>query len=373
MAAVHTAAIIFVQYSINKALDNSLILIRFSAMDRINLLGNTVGDLEKVMVNLGEKPFRARQLFKWLYHIMQPDFERMTDLSKTLRKDLSDKFVFDYPSIEKIAISEDGTEKLLFKLTDGLFIESVIIPDNGKKTVCVSTQVGCALNCAFCATGKMGFSRNLTTGEIIGQLLYIRERGGFDAFHNIVFMGMGEPLLNYPNMIKAVEIISSSIGLSVSAKKITISTAGIAPGIVKLADSDLKVNLAISLHAANDEKRMALMPIASKYKLSELIPAIKYYTTRRRKRVTFEYILFKGFNDSKEDALELARLIEGIPCKINILAYNPVEGLSYGRPTDEEVDRFGKILYPRAPAVTVRKSRGLDIDAACGQLAGKYK
>ena len=357
----------------NKALDISTFLIKFSPMERINLLGNTVDDLEKLMLNFGEKPYRARQLFKWLYHLRQYDFSRMTNLSKSLRSDLLERFVFDGPEIEKIAASDDGTEKLLFRLADGSYIESVIIPDGDKNTVCVSTQVGCALDCAFCATGKAGFIRNLTTGEIVGQLLYIRERGGAEAFHNIVFMGMGEPLLNYKNMVAAVGIISSEIGLSVSAKRVTVSTAGIVPGIIRLADSGLKVNLAISLHAASDKKRMVLMPIAKKYRLAELMKAAEYFAVKRKKRVTFEYILFKGFNDSKVDALELARLVEGIPCKINILAYNPVNGLPYERPSDDDVDRFGKLLYPRAPAVTVRKSRGLDIAAACGQLAGKYE
>ncbi len=357
----------------NKALDISTFLIKFSPMERINLLGNTVDDLEKLMLNFGEKPYRARQLFKWLYHLRQYDFSRMTNLSKSLRSDLLERFVFDGPEIEKIAASDDGTEKLLFRLADGSYIESVIIPDGDKNTVCVSTQVGCALDCAFCATGKAGFIRNLTTGEIVGQLLYIRERGGAEAFHNIVFMGMGEPLLNYKNMVAAVGIISSEIGLSVSAKRVTVSTAGIVPGIIRLADSGLKVNLAISLHAASDKKRMVLMPIAKKYRLAELMKAARYFAIERKKRVTFEYILFKGFNDSKVDALELARLVEGIPCKINILAYNPVNGLPYERPSDDDVDRFGKLLYPRAPAVTVRKSRGLDIAAACGQLAGKYE
>ncbi len=212
----------------------------------------------------------------------------------------------------------------------------------------------------------------MTAGEIVGQLLYLRSRDGEEAFQNIVFMGMGEPLLNYDEMVRAVEIISSEIGLSVSAKKITVSTVGIVPGIYRLADSGLKVNLAISLHAADEEKRKKIIPIAKKYGIKELTEAVRYFAKKRRKRVTFEYVLMGGFNDSREDALELARMITGIPCKINLIAYNPVPGLPHRRPTDDEVDRFAQWLYPRAPAVTVRKSRGMDIEAACGQLAGKY-
>ncbi len=340
-------------------------------MQRTNLLGHTVTDLEKIMLELGESKYKGRQLFKWLYHLDQTDFSRMTDLSIPLRSRLSEQYDFRGPEAVDIAISEDGTEKYLLELADGALIETVLIPDGDKRTICISTQTGCALGCRFCATGKLGRGRNLTTGEILGQLLFARRRYGEEAFKNIVFMGMGEPLLNYDNLCRAVDIISSSIGFMVSARRVTVSTIGIIPGIYKLADSKLKVNLAISLHAPNDDKRREIMPYVKAFPLEDLIKAAKYYAEKRKKRITFEYILFKDFNDSREDALELARLIKGLPCKINILAYNPVEGFPYQRPSDEEVDRFGKILYPRAPAVTIRKSRGLDINGACGQLAGK--
>ena len=328
-------------------------------------------ELERLLSDLGEKPYKGRQLFKWFYNLLETDFDQMTDLSFKLRKKLSENYFFKGLEAAETAMSSDGTEKYLFRLDDGKLIESVLIPDGQKRTVCISSQAGCPLNCAFCATGKMGFGRDLTVGEIIGQLLFLRKKYGEEAFRNIVYMGMGEPLLNYENVIKSVEIVSSELGLSVSAKKITISTVGIVPQIYALADSDLKVNLAISLHAADDEKRRKIMPIAKKYGLKELMEAARYFANQRKKRVTFEYIVFKDFNDSHGDADRLARLIKGIPCKINILAYNPIDNLPYKRPSEEEVDNFGKYLYPLAPAVTVRKSRGLDIAAACGQLAGK--
>jgi 23S rRNA (adenine2503-C2)-methyltransferase len=340
-------------------------------MEKINLLGYTLSDLESLMLELGQKSFKARQLFKWIYNLRERDFDRMTDLTLKLRRKLHESYTITGLDLKETARSEDGTEKFLFELSDGRLIESVLIPDGSKRTVCISTQAGCALGCVFCATGLMGYGRDLYIGEIIGQLLHVREIYGEDGFQNVVMMGMGEPLLNYENMLAALEIISSEIGLSFSAKRITVSTVGIVPRIYELADSDHKVNLAISLHAAVDEKRRRIMPVAKKYALAELMKAAAYYAGKKRKRVTFEYIVFKGFNDSEEDAVALAKLIRGIPCKINILAYNPVNDLPYGRPSDEEIDRFGRYLYPRAPAVTVRKSRGLDIAAACGQLAGK--
>ncbi|UCD95416.1 MAG: 23S rRNA (adenine(2503)-C(2))-methyltransferase RlmN [Candidatus Zixiibacteriota bacterium] len=345
--------------------------LKLSDMEKVNLFGYTLSDLEGLMLDLGQKSFKARQLFKWIYNAHERDFDRMTDLSMKLRRKLNENYAVSGLNLKETARSVDGTEKFLFELPDGKLMESVLIPDGNKRTVCISTQAGCPLGCVFCATGLIGFGRDLSVGEIIGQLLYVREVYGEDGFQNIVLMGMGEPLLNYENTLSALEIISSEIGLSFSAKRVTVSTVGIVPRIYELADSGHKVNLAVSLHAATDEKRQRIIPVAKKYQLDELMKAAGYFAGQRRKRVTFEYIVFKGFNDSEEDAIALAKLIRGIPCKINILAYNPVDDLPYGRPSDDEIDRFGKYLYPRAPAVTVRKSRGLDIDAACGQLAGK--
>jgi len=340
-------------------------------MEKIDLLGYTSNELEDLMQEWGEQRFKGRQLFKWLYNLRQTDFEKMTNLSRPLRSKLSERFIFTGLKDERISISADGTAKLLFRLNDDHFIEAVRIPDKEKATACVSSQAGCPLGCRFCATGQIGYHRDLSTGEIIGQLLYMRHKYGEDAFENIVFMGMGEPLLNYENLIRSVGIISSEMGLSLSAKKITVSTIGIVPKIYSLADSGWKVNLAISLHAPTDEKRKKVMPAARAYPLYEVMKAAKYFAEKRKKRVTFEYILFDGFNDTVQDVRYLSSLVKGVPCKINILAYNPVEGLEYRRPSEDKVNEFARNLYPRAPAVTVRKSRGLDIEAACGQLAAK--
>ncbi|MBD3333659.1 23S rRNA (adenine(2503)-C(2))-methyltransferase RlmN, partial [candidate division GN15 bacterium] len=264
--------------------------------------------------------------------------------------------------------------KFLFRLHDGHPIEAVLIPDDDspRKALCISSQAGCALGCKFCATGTLGLLRDLTPGEIVGQMMYLRDRFGGDAFTNVVMMGMGEPLMNFNNVVTALRIASDSLGMGHPARKITISTSGVSPKIKKLADTGLKTRLAISLHAADQAKRERIMPIAQTFKLDKLMEAIRYYTERTGFRVTFEYIVFEDFNDTMDDVKALARLIQGIPCKINLLAYNPVDGLDFERPSDDKVDWFARQLYPRAPAVTVRKSRGQDIDAACGQLAAKH-
>lgn len=340
---------------------------------RINLCGLTRPGCEELLVELGYRTYHGRQLYKWIYKNLVFDFDRMTDLKKELRETLGKGFHIGLPKLAARQKSGDGTEKLLFELDDGNVLESVLIPDenSGRMTLCLSSQSGCPLGCTFCATGFFGFRRDLTVGEMVGQPLAVRNMYGHDAFENIVFMGMGEPLLNYDNVMATIEIMTDSLGLMVGAKRITISTIGIVPGIRKLAASGSKANLAVSLNASNDALRKKLMPAAKAYPLREVLSAVAQWTSVRRRRVTFEYILFKGVNDSREDALELAALVAGIPCKINLLAYNPVAGAAYRRPGDEEVDRFAQILYPRAPAVTVRSSRGRDIAAACGQLAGR--
>ena len=336
-----------------------------------NLLGYTLPQLQAVMVGLGEKPYRGKQLYKWLYNTRQYDFNLMTDFTKELRSQLADKYQFEPLVLEKSVKSTDGTEKFLFRLSDGKPVETVLIPDDNRRTLCVSSQSGCALACQFCATGTMGLLRNLTVGEIVGQLIFVRDKYGDDAFTNVVFMGMGEPLNNFENVVDAVRIMSDPSGLAMSARKVTVSTSGVTPKIKKLADSGLKARLALSLHAATQEKRRKIMPVAETFGLEKLMEAVRYWAEKTGDRVTFEYILFDGFNDSMEDVKALAQLVRGIPCKINVLAYNEVPGLKFKRPSDEKVDWFGKQLYPRTPAVTVRKSRGRDIAAACGQLAAQ--
>ncbi len=340
---------------------------------RINICGYSRADCERLVVGMGYKPFHGRQLYKWIYKYLVFDFDRMTDLKKDLRSALQEKCVITPPRESAREKSRDGAEKFLFELADGKVIESVLIPDenSGRTTLCVSSQSGCPLGCIFCATGRLGFSRNLTPGEIVGQVMAIRQTYGHDAFDNLVFMGMGEPMLNYDHVMAAIDMLTDSLGLMVGAKRITVSTVGIVPGIRRLAASGSKVNLAVSLNAPNDKLRRELMPVTKAYSLKKLMAAIREWTSVRTRRVTFEYIIFRGLNDSREHALELADLVKGIPCKINLLAYNPIGGTGLERPEDDDVDRFAKILYPRTPAVTVRRSRGGDIAAACGQLAGK--
>ena len=342
-------------------------------MKKINLLGYSLSELEQLMIDMGEKKFRGGQLFKWLYRDHQTEFEYMTDFSKDLRQKLDDKYEFKSMQLIHSQTSEDGTIKFLFNLDDNLPVETVLIPDFGseRKTVCISSQVGCAVNCGFCATGKMGFSRDLTAGEIVGQLIYLREEYGQDAFSNVVMMGMGEPLANFDNVVKAVELMLAPTGLMLSRKKVTISTSGHSPKIKKLADTGLNICLAISLHAATQEKRTKIMPIAETFGLEKLMQSIRYYAEKSRTQVMFEYIIFDNFNDKMEDVHALAKLVRGLSCKINLLAYNPVEGLDFNRPSEEKMNWFGGQLSPRVPVVTVRKSRGRDIDAACGQLAAK--
>lgn len=340
-------------------------------MSKQNLLGYTALQLEDLFLQLGEKPYRGKQLYKWLYNSQLDDFQLMTDLTKPLRDRLAVDYEIRGLNMKNRALSTDGTEKFLFELDDGRPIEAVRIPEEDRQTLCISSQSGCALACKFCATGTLGLLRNLTVGEILGQLMYLKSVHGEAAFTNVVFMGMGEPFNNYKNVIEAVRIMTDHRGMAIAGKKITVSTSGITPLIRKYADSGLKAHIAVSLHAPSQEKRVQIMPVAERYPLEGLMDAIRYYTTKTNKRVFFEYILFDGFNDSHEDAIALATLVQGIPCKINILPYNPVPGLNFTSPSPEKVDNFARILYPRTPAVTVRKRRGGDIDAACGQLAAR--
>ncbi len=339
-------------------------------MDRIDLKGLWIEELESFLDKLGEKKYKAKQIARWIYNQGVADFVQMTDLSKELRQKLSEvAYIGKLKFIRKQVSKVDLTEKFLFELSDGKRIETVLMREEKRVTVCISTQVGCGLNCIFCATGKGGFERNLSAGEIVDQIIAVR---GYlsenEKITNIVIMGMGEPLLNYDNVVKAIRIIRSELGLSISARKITLSTAGIVPGILRLAEEGLKIKLALSLNAPDDELRRKLMPITKKYPLSEVLEALKHYAKKTDARITFEYILIKDVNDSKEQALKLANLVRGIPCKINLIPFNPIKGCPYEKPDEQAMLAFRDVLYPRAPAVTLRKSKGTDIQAACGQL-----
>lgn len=334
------------------------------------------GDIAEVLKELGEPPFRARQIYSWLWQRGAKDFDQMTNLSKVLREKLDHLFTINGITSDLVQRSWDGTIKTRFTLHDNLKIEAVLIPvpDDKRFTVCVSSQVGCSLSCKFCATGQMKRMRNLTPGEIYDQVQLVNEQclETFDhPLTNIVYMGMGEPLLNYSNVMKSIDLICSPDGMGMSARRVTLSTAGISKMIKKLADDNSKVNLALSLHAADDEKRNEIMPINEQNNLDTLIDAIKYYYRITKNKLSFEYITFKGFNDSLRDADNLIRLCKHFPVLVNIIEYNPIEGVTYEKSDNLTIDAFAAHLRQNGIMVTVRKSRGKDIDAACGQLANK--
>lgn len=333
--------------------------------ERMNLKGLWIEDYEKLLGDLGEKRYKARQLASWIYARGATDFPQMTDLSRDLRDKLSQMAFVDSVKLAERHISQkDLSEKLVFELSDGQRIETVLMWEGKRVTICLSTQVGCPLGCTFCATGQMGFKRDLTAGEVVDQMIALGE----DRITHVVLMGMGEPLLNYDNTLKAIRILNDEMGLSVGAKRITLSTVGIPSMIEKLADENLKIKLAISLNAATDAKRSELMPINRKHPLKELIAAVKHFAKKTNRGVSFEYVLIQDVNDSEQDALALSKLIQGIPCKINLIPYNRVPGLPYNRPSEERVSAFRDYLYPQCPVVTLRVSKGEDISAACGQL-----
>ena len=333
-------------------------------------------EIERWMLGLGEKKFRAKQVYEWLWQKRATSFEDMTNLSKGLRQQLEEHFSILPIQADKVQISNDGTIKTRFRLHDGHLIESVLIPvpRDRRFTVCVSSQVGCSLSCKFCATGRMDRIRNLDPGEIYDQVVLVNEQSLEHYGHpltNIVYMGMGEPLLTYRNVLKSIEHITSPEGLNMSPKRITVSTAGIAKMIRKLADDGARVNLALSLHAADDLKRNEIMPINEQNNLSALMDALRYFDEHTRNRISFEYIAFQNFNDSLEDAARLADLCRYFPVRVNIIEYNPIDGATFEKAAADRIDRFAQFLVNRGVMVTVRRSRGKDIDAACGQLANK--
>ena len=336
---------------------------------RTNLADLELADVEAALEARGFDRFRGRQIYRWIHRRNVSDFHLMTDLSQALRAKIDTEFVSETPQIVADSRSADGTRKLVLELGDGRRIESVFIPDTPAMTFCVSTQVGCAMSCGFCLTGKMGLVRNLTAGEIVGQVRVLAsETGLLERPFNIVLMGMGEPLHNYDNTMKALRMLHSEHGLAVSPRRITLSTVGIVPGLQRLALEPLMPNLAVSLHATTDEQRTTLVPPNRKYPLAEILETCRQFPLKKRSRITFEYVLLDEVNDSAEDARRLAGLLNGIKAKVNLIPLNPAPGIPYSRPSDERVDRFAQVLADRHITVSVRKSRGRDIRAACGQL-----
>ena len=336
---------------------------------RPDLAAMELAELEAALEARGHPRFHARQIFAWIYAKGITDFDRMTDLSRQLRTDLADHFRIITPTLLQKEISSDGTAKFLIGLEDGRRIESVFIPDTPSQTFCISTQVGCAMKCGFCLTGKMGLVRNLTAGEIAGQVrLLAGELELRESKFNIVLMGMGEPLHNYDNTMKALRMLNDERGLAVSPKRITLSTVGVLPALERLANEPLMPNLAISLHATTEDQRDRLVPVNRKYGLEDIINAARKFPAKRRSRITFEYVLLSGVNDTPEDARRLVRLLANVRCKVNLIPLNEAAGIPFQRPSDDSVDRFASILATARIVVSVRKSRGRDIRAACGQL-----
>jgi 23S rRNA (adenine2503-C2)-methyltransferase len=325
--------------------------------------------LEVALDVRGHQRFHAGQIFRWIYQRGVTDPSAMTDLSRELRQTLTEEFRLATPVLVHGEKSVDGTEKFLLRLADDKTIESVFIPDTPSMTFCISTQVGCAMACAFCLTGKMGLARNLTAGEIVGQVRVLADAVHLrDARFNIVLMGMGEPLHNYDETMKALRILADESGFAMSPKRMTLSTVGLLPQLERLAKEPVMPNLAISLHAPTDVQRAELVPINKKYGVADIVAACKRFPLKRRSRITFEYVMLSGVNDRPEDARRLAKLLAGVKSKVNLIPLNAAAGIPFERPSDETVDRFGRILADHGVIVSVRKSRGRDIRAACGQL-----
>jgi 23S rRNA (adenine2503-C2)-methyltransferase len=325
--------------------------------------------LESALAELGYPRFHAGQIFRWIYRRGVTDAEDMTDLPRELRAAVAANFRLTTPALVQRERSIDGTEKFVLRLADGRTIESVFIPDTPAMTFCISTQVGCAMACSFCLTGKMGLVRNLTAGEIVGQVrLLVDALAMRDTAFNIVLMGMGEPLHNYDETMKALRILADEHGFNLPPRRVTLSTVGLLPALERLAQEEVMPNLAISLHAPTDAQRGALVPINRKYGVAEIIAACKRFPLKKRSRITFEYVLLAGVNDSADDARRLARLLAGMKAKVNVIPLNAAAGIPYERPSDEAIDRFARTLAEHGTTVSVRKSRGRDIRAACGQL-----
>jgi len=348
---------------------------------RVNLLGLPKADLEAFVGELGSKPFRARQLMNWLYKRGESDIAAMTDLAKDFRAQLALRAEVKLPEIVKTQVASDGTRKWLLSGGNGQAFETVYIPEEDRGTLCISSQVGCVLDCTFCSTAQQGFNRNLTTAEIVGQVWLANRELGWKVgqenpnkhriITNIVLMGMGEPLANFRNVIPAIKIFLDDLGFDISRRRVTLSTSGLVPQIYKLAE-EVNCALAVSLHAPNDTLRSELVPINRKHNIAELLEACWHYLDEQNGRsVTFEYVMLDGVNDQPEHAQELARLLRDKPAKLNLIPFNPFPGTKYRRSSPETIVRFRDVLNERGIIATIRKTRGDDIDAACGQLAGQ--
>ena len=335
----------------------------------VDLAGLDRAEIEALVESLGYPRFHARQIYRWIWKRNVTDIAGMTDLSRELRAALGEAAVVRTPVVARHEVSEDGTQKFVLRLGDGRQIEAVFIPDTPAQTFCISTQVGCAMGCAFCLTGKMGLVRNLTAGEIAGQVRALA--GALDMFttpFNIVLMGMGEPLHNYEQTMKALRMLADEFGLALSPRRVTLSTVGLVPMLDKLAAEPLMPNLAISLHATTEEQRESIVPPTKKYSLHDVLDACRRFPLSKRSRITFEYVMLRGVNDTPDDARRLAGLLKGIKGKVNLIPLNAAPGIPFERPSDDRVDHFAAILAAKGVLVSVRKSRGRDIRAACGQL-----
>jgi 23S rRNA (adenine2503-C2)-methyltransferase len=330
--------------------------------------------LREFFVTQGDKAFRGNQVYEWLWSKGAHSFEDMTNISKETRVMLESNFVINHIKVDTIQRSDDGTIKNAVRLHDGLVVESVLIPTNTRTTACVSSQVGCSLDCSFCATARLKRMRNLEPGEIYDQVLAIDKESRLYYNHplsNIVFMGMGEPLMNYNNMMKAIEMITSSEGLGMSPKRIMVSTSGVPKMIKKLADDDVKVKLAVSLHSAIDEIRSQIMPFSKNFPLADLRESLEYWYRKTKSKISYEYVVWKDINDNKESIEALVKFCKYVPCKVNLIEYNPIDDGEFQQASEEATDAYIKALEASGIVVKVRRSRGKDIDAACGQLANK--
>ena len=340
-----------------------------------NLLDLDRPALADWFVTRGEKPFRAQQVLKWIHQQGVDDFDLMTNLSKSLREALKADACIEGPVVAADQRASDGTRKWLFELADGNRIESVYIPESERATLCISSQVGCALNCSFCSTAQQGFNRNLTTGEIISQLWMASRLLAADnepAISNVVFMGMGEPLLNFDNVLAAIHLMQDDFAYALSKRRVTLSTAGVVPGLERLAEVT-DISLALSLHAPDNQLREKLVPLNRKYQIDEVLQACKTYVGEGRRRVTIEYVMLDGVNDSDQQAHALAKLLRNVPSKVNLIPFNPFPKTRYRRSSTARIDRFRDILHHAGIVTITRRTRGDDIDAACGQLAGDFE